>query len=58
MPEFKPVPKFGNGKAGRQFWGRHDFADHIDWSRAQRVELPNLKPSTTSISLRLPIRNA
>jgi predicted DNA binding CopG/RHH family protein len=27
---------------------------HIVWSQAERVRLPNLKPSATSISLRLP----
>jgi hypothetical protein len=27
----------------------------IDWSKAKRVRLPNLKPSTQSISLRLPV---
>jgi hypothetical protein len=31
------------------------FSKYVDWSNAQRVRLPNLKPSTTSISLRLPV---
>ena len=26
-----------------------------DWSRAKAVRFPNLKPSTTAISLRLPV---
>ena len=34
---------------------RHDSADHVDWSKARRVRLPNLEPSTTAISLRLPV---
>jgi predicted DNA binding CopG/RHH family protein len=33
----------------------HDSSDYIDWTKAKRVRLPNLRPSTTSISLRLPI---
>ena len=32
-----------------------DMSAHVDWSKAERVRLPNLKPSTTSISLRLPV---
>jgi predicted DNA binding CopG/RHH family protein len=28
--------------------------EYVDWSKAQRVVLPNLKPSTKTISLRLP----
>ncbi|MCF8531733.1 MAG: BrnA antitoxin family protein [Reyranella sp.] len=33
----------------------HDSTGHVDWSKARRVRLPNLKPSTTAISLRLPV---
>jgi predicted DNA binding CopG/RHH family protein len=32
-----------------------DKGELIDWSKAKRVRLPNLKPSTQSISLRLPV---
>ena len=39
----------------RRFWETHDSSNYVDWSNAQRVRLPNLKPSTTSISLRLPV---
>lgn len=38
----------------RAYWADHDTADIIDWSKATPVRLPNLKPSTVSISLRLP----
>ena len=38
----------------RTFWENHDSADHLDWTQAEKVRLPNLKPSSTSISLRLP----
>jgi predicted DNA binding CopG/RHH family protein len=31
-----------------------DSTQHLDWAKAQRVVLPNLKPSTRTISLRLP----
>ena len=37
------------------FWQAHDTTDYVDWSKAQRgVRFPNLKLSTTAISLRLP----
>ena len=55
MPnKIKPIPKFRNEKEERRFWEKHDSADYVDWSKAKRVTFPNLKLSTTSISLRLP----
>jgi len=51
----KPIPKFANEAEERAFWQSHDTTDYIDWSQAERVTLPNLKPSSTSISLRLPL---
>ena len=41
--------------AERKFWEARDSAQLVDWSTAKRVRLPNLKPSTQSISLRLPL---
>ncbi|ODT18011.1 MAG: hypothetical protein ABS35_24560 [Kaistia sp. SCN 65-12] len=49
------VPKFRNEAEERRFWETHDSTRLVDWSKAERVRLPNLKPSTTSISLRLPV---
>ena len=51
----KPLPKFRSEAEERRFWETHDSSDYVDWSKAERVRLPNLKPSTTSISLRLPV---
>ncbi len=51
----KAVPKFRSEAEERRFWETHDSTDYVDWAKAQRVRLPNLKPSTTSISLRLPV---
>lgn len=53
--KFKPIPKFRNESEERRFWETHDSTDYIDWSKAKRMRFPNLKPSTTSISLRLPV---
>jgi predicted DNA binding CopG/RHH family protein len=52
--ENKAVPKFESEAAERAFWETHDSSEYVDWSKAQRVVLPNLKPSTQTISLRLP----
>lgn len=51
----KPVPKFASEAAERAFWEKTDSTDYVDWSKAAHVEMPNLKPSTESISLRLPV---
>ena len=50
----KQIPKFRTEAAERKFWETHDSADYVDWSKAQRVRFPNLKLSTTTISLRMP----
>ena len=48
------VPKFENEGEEREFWDARDSTDYIDWTKSKRVILPNLKPSTKTISLRLP----
>lgn len=50
----KALPVFKTEAEERTFWKTHDATDYLDLSKAQRVTLPNLKPSTDSISLRLP----
>jgi predicted DNA binding CopG/RHH family protein len=55
MKKLKPVPHFANEAEERQFWESHDSTAFVDWDAAEQVRLPNLKPTTTSISLRLPI---
>ena len=49
------IPAFKSESEERTFWEVHDSADLVDWSKAKRVRLPNLRPSTQSISLRLPV---
>jgi predicted DNA binding CopG/RHH family protein len=53
--KLKPIPRFRSEAEERAFWESHDTTDYVDWSKARRVRFPNLKPSTTSISLRLPV---
>ena len=54
-PERPPVPVFSSEAEERDWWETHDSAEHLDWSQARRATFPNLKPTTTSISLRLPV---
>ena len=53
--QLKPVPDFADEAEERAFWETHDTTDHVDWSTARPARLPNLKPSTRAISLRLPV---
>jgi predicted DNA binding CopG/RHH family protein len=46
---------FASEAEERAYWETHDSADAVDWSKAERVRLPALKPSSASISLRLPV---
>jgi len=48
------IPEFENEDQERSFWSEHDSADYLDWSKAQSINLPNLRPTTRTISIRLP----
>ena len=50
----KRIPKYKSEDKEREFWAKKDSTEYVDWSRARRVILPNLKPSLKTISLRLP----
>jgi predicted DNA binding CopG/RHH family protein len=50
----KKIPRFASEAEERAFWEANDSADYVDWSQAKRAVLPNLKPTTKTISLRLP----
>jgi len=50
----KPIPKFKTEAEERRFWEGRDSTQYVDWSQAEPARFPNLKPSTQSISLRLP----
>ena len=51
----KAIPAFESEVEERVFWESHDSTGHVDWSKAQRIRLSNLKPSAKLISLRLPV---
>lgn len=50
----KKIPKFNNEEEERDFWQTHDSTEYVDWKKAERLTLANLKPSLKTISLRLP----
>ncbi|VUZ22951.1 Uncharacterised protein [uncultured Comamonas sp.] len=52
-PTKKP-PHFATEAEERAFWEAQDSSDYVDWAQAHSVVLPNLKPTTKTISLRLP----
>jgi predicted DNA binding CopG/RHH family protein len=54
MKKLKKIPEFKSEDEEREFWSKNDSTQYLDWSKSKRVNLPNLKPSTKTISLRLP----
>ena len=54
VKELKEIPTFKNEDEEREFWASHDSTDYVDWDKVETVVLPKLKPSTKTISLRLP----
>jgi len=51
----KMIPEFKTEAEEREFWESHDSSEYLDWRQANAVSLPNLKASTKTISLRLPV---
>ena len=58
MPKVKrrmrKIPKFRNEDQERDFWASHDSTEFVEWRQVKRVKLPNLRPTTRTISIRLP----
>ena len=54
MPESNHIPKFDNEDQEREFWASQDSTEYVDWAKGRRVTLAALKPSTKTISIRLP----
>ena len=52
----KPIPKFANEAEERAFWEspENDSTEYVDWSKAKLATFPKLRPSTETISLRMP----
>jgi len=54
MSKLKPRPTFKSEAQEAAFWASHDSTEYIDYSKSRRMIFPKLKPSTETISLRLP----
>lgn len=54
MSKLKQKPTFKTEAQETAFWASHDSTEYIDYSKSRRVVFPRLKPSTETISLRLP----
>jgi predicted DNA binding CopG/RHH family protein len=54
MKKLKKIPKFKNEDEEREFWSKANSTEYVDWSNAKKVSFPKLKPSTKTISIRLP----
>jgi len=54
MKKLKNIPSFKNEDDEREFWAKADSSEYVNWQKSKRVAFPNLKPSTKTISLRLP----
>jgi len=50
----KRLPRFRDEDEERAFWAAHDSTAYLDWRKAVRTRLPELKPSRKTISVRLP----
>jgi len=54
MKKLKKIPEFKSEEEEREFWHNNDSIDFLDWNGAKEASFPNLKPTTKSISIRLP----
>jgi predicted DNA binding CopG/RHH family protein len=54
MKKKKKIPQFKNEDQERKFWADADASDYFDLSKSEKMRFPKLKPSTKTISIRLP----
>lgn len=50
----KALPEFDSEDQEREFWSTHDSTEYLDWAQAEPFVFSSLRPSTSTISLRLP----
>ena len=55
MKTLKKIPHFKSEDAERQFWASHDASEYLDLKSAEKASFPELRPTTRSISIRLPV---
>jgi predicted DNA binding CopG/RHH family protein len=54
MKKLKEIPKFKTEDEERAFWSTHDSTEYVEWEKSEPVLFSRLKPTTKTISLRLP----
>ena len=54
MKSLKKIPKFKSEKEESLFWQKVDSTEYVDWSKAERWVFPNLKLTSTPITIRIP----
>ena len=54
MSKLKNIPNFNNEDEEREFWSKEDSTKYLDWKKSKLIYFSKLKPSTKTISLRLP----
>ena len=55
MSKLKKIPEFKSEEEEFEFWSNHDFTEYMDFSKAKKIKFPKLKPTTKTISIRLPV---
>lgn len=55
MKKRKNIPAFSSEADEQVFWETHDSSEYLDWSKDEKMQFSKLKPSTQSISIRLPL---
>ncbi len=54
MTQLTPIPLFENEREEHDFWEKADSTPYINWPQGQVLKLKKLRPSTKTISIRLP----
>ena len=54
MKKLKKIPKFRSEKEERLFWQKVDSTEYVDWSKGEKWIFPNLKLTSTPITIRIP----
>jgi CopG antitoxin of type II toxin-antitoxin system len=55
MKPRRKIPRFKDEDAEREFWAKADSTEYIDWSEAQRITLPNFRPTLKRCHLEPPM---
>jgi predicted DNA binding CopG/RHH family protein len=53
--KLKPIPKFKNEHEEDQFWQKANLKDYVDFDEFKPVSFPNLKLTSKTISIRMPL---